>query len=186
MLDNMHNICYIIDTMYIDTSYSFQNGKSYVRHLMRDSYREDGKVKHRTIANLSRCSEQEIAALKLALKYKGNLTTLGNLDEIEMKEGMRIGAIFSLKTIADRIGLSQALGFTEQGRLALWQVLATLIGQGSRLKSVRLAESHAACDILRLEAFNEDHLYGNLAWLSSQQEAIEKRLFRQRYSSAPP
>lgn len=172
--------------MHIDTSYSVQNGKTYVRHLMRDSYREDGKVKHRTIANLSHCSEQEIAALKLALKHKGNLTVLGNIDEIEMKEGMRIGAIFSLKTMADRIGLSQALGYTEQGYLALWQVLATLIGQGSRLRSVRLAESHAACDILGLETFNEDHLYSNLAWLSAQQEVIEKRLFRQHYSSNPP
>jgi hypothetical protein len=179
-------LCYIIDTMHIDTSYSLQNGKTYIRHLMRDSYRENGKVKHRTIANLSHCTEQEIAALKLALKYKGNLTVLGSIDEIEMKEGMRIGAIFSLKTIADRIGLSQALGYTEQGRLAVWQVLSTLIGQGSRLKSVRLAESHAACDILGLAAFDEDHLYSNLAWLSAQQEAIEKRLFRQHYSSAPP
>lgn len=172
--------------MHIDTSYSVQNGKTYVRHLMRDSYREDGKVKHRTIANLSHCSEPEIAAIKLALRHKGDLTVLGSIDEIEMKEGMRIGAIFSLKLIADRIGLSQALGYTKQGYLALWQVLATLIGQGSRLRSVRLAESHAACDILGLETFNEDHLYSNLAWLSAQQEVIEKRLFRQHYISNPP
>jgi len=172
--------------MYIDTSYSVQNGKTYVRHLMRDSYREDGKVKHRTIANLSSCSEQEIAALKLALKYKGNLSTLGNLDEIEIKQGIRVGAVFSLKAISDRLGLSQALGFTEPGRLALWQVLSTLIGQGSRMKSVRLAESHAACDVLGLAAFNEDSLYNNLAWLSSKQESIEKRLFKQRYNNTPP
>jgi len=172
--------------MYIDTSYSVQNGKTYVRHLMRDSYREEGKVKHRTIANLSTCSQQEITALKLALKYKNNLTTLGNLDEIEIKQGMRIGAVFSLKAISDRIGLSQALGYTEPGRLALWQVLSTLIGQGSRMKSVRLAESHAACDVLGLAAFNEDSLYNNLAWLSSEQESIEKRLFKQRYINTPP
>ena len=182
----MLNMCYNIDTMHIDTSYSVQNGKTYVRHLMRDSYRENGKVKHRTIANLSHCTDQEIEALKLALKYKGNLTAVGNIDEIEMKEGMRIGAAFTLKTIADRIGLSQVLGTTEAGHLALWQVMATLIGQGSRLKSVRLAESHAACDILGLAAFNEDSLYTNLAWLASQQENIEKRLFQQHYNSAPP
>ncbi len=51
--------------------------------------------------------------------------------------------------------------------------------------AVRLAQSHAACDILGLEAFNEDDLYGNLACLSERQEAIEKR-FRQRYGNAPP
>src|SRR5271157_786198 len=172
--------------MHIDTSYSVQNGKTYVRHLMRDSYREDGKVKHRTIANLSHCTDQEIEALKLALKYKGNLAAVGNMDEIEMKEGMRIGAVFTLKTLAERIGLSQVLGPTEAGHLALWQVMAALIGQGSRLKSVRLAESHAACDILGLAAFNEDSLYDNLAWLASQQANIEQRLFQQHYSSAAP
>jgi transposase len=172
--------------MYIDSAYSIQNGKSYLRHLLRDSYREGGKVKHRTIANLSHCSAEEINAIKLALKHKGSLTDLGSLAEAEIKYGMRIGAVFSLKTIADRIGLSRALGVTQAGRLALWQVMAMLLGQGSRLRSVRLAESHAACDLLGLEAFNEDSLYGNLAWLTQEQEAIEKRLFRQRYPDTPP
>jgi hypothetical protein len=82
--------------------------------------------------------------------------------------------------------LSRALGNDRQGRLALWQVLARLMDQRSRLRAVRLAESHAACDVLGLDAFNEDHLYGNLAWLAKRQEVIEKRLFRHRYGSAPP
>ncbi len=172
--------------MYVDTSYSTQGGKTYARYLLRDSYREDGKVKHRTIANLSSCSEEEIAAIKLALKYKGDLAHLVNIKAIGTKQGMRIGAVFSLKVIADRIGLTAALGNDEPARLALWQVLARLIDQGSRLSAVRLAESHAACDILGLDSFNEDHLYGNLAWLAERQEAIEKRLFRQRYGFAPP
>jgi len=43
--------------MYVDVSKS--QGK-YTRYLLRESYRENGKVKHRTIANLSLCSEEEI------------------------------------------------------------------------------------------------------------------------------
>jgi len=42
-----------------------------------------------------------------------------------------------------------------QGKLTLWQVIARVIDQSSRLSSVRLAGSHAACDILELAAFNE-------------------------------
>ena len=61
---------YAVATMYVDTSYSTQRGKTYCRHLLRESYREKGKVKHRTLANLSRCNEEEIAAIKLALKHK--------------------------------------------------------------------------------------------------------------------
>lgn len=179
-------MCYHVDTMYVDTSYSTQSGKKYRRHLLRESFRENGKVRHRTIANLSHCTEEEISAIKLALKNKGTLTQLTSIEAVKTKQGMRVGAILSLKAIADRIGLPRALGNDRQGRLALWQVLARLIGQGSRLRAVRLAESHAACDILGLDAFNEDHLYGNLAWLSEKQEGVEKRLFRQRYGNEPP
>jgi transposase len=172
--------------MFIDSAVSVRQGKTYVRHLLRDSYREDGKVKHRTLANLSRCSEEEIAAIKLALKHKGNLANLGNIKELKTRLGMRIGAVYCLRALAERIGLLKALGNTPEGKLAFWQVLARLIGQGSRLRAVRLAESHAACDVLGLEAFNEEHLYANLSWLSEEQEAIEKRLFRQRYGDNQP
>jgi hypothetical protein len=44
--------------------------------LLRESYREDGKVKNRTIANLTHCQPQDIAALRLALQHKGALTDL--------------------------------------------------------------------------------------------------------------
>jgi transposase len=172
--------------MYVDTAYSTRRGKSYPRHLLRESFRENGKVKHRTLANLSQCTDEEIAALKLALKHKGNLANLGSITEVKTKQGMRIGAILCLKALAERIGLARALGYHRQGRLALWQIMARLIGQGSRLSAVRLAESHAACDLLGLDVFNEDHLYSNLAWLAEQQEGIEKRLFRQRYGNIPP
>jgi len=175
-----------VATMYVDTSYSTQLGKTYCRHLLRESYRESGTVKHRTLANLSHCSSEEIAAIKLALKHKGNLTVLGSLEDIETKQGLRIGAVFTVNVLAERIGLSKALGHHRQGRLALWQVMARFIDQGSRLSAVRLAERHAACDILGLDSFNEDHLYSNLAWLCEQQEAIEKRLFRIRYANRPP
>ena len=51
--------------MYIDTSHITRCGKTYTRHLLRESYRANGKVLHRTIANVSHCSEAEIAALRL-------------------------------------------------------------------------------------------------------------------------
>lgn len=172
--------------MFIDSAVTVRKGKTYVRHLLRESYRQDGRVKHRTLANLSRCSDAEIAAIKLALKHKGDLASLGNIKEVKIRLGMRIGAVCCLKALGERIGLTKALGNTMEGKLALWQVLARLIGQGSRLRAVRLAESHAACDVLGLEAFNEDHLYANLNWLTEQQEAIEQRLFRKRYGNDKP
>ena len=119
--------------MFVDTSYVTQGGKTYVRYLLRDSFRENGKVKHRTLANLSHCSEAEIGAIKLALKHKGDLANLGSIKEIVTKQGMRVGAVLCLKGMAERVGLTTALGNGRQGRLALWQVMARLIDQGSRL-----------------------------------------------------
>jgi transposase len=172
--------------MYIDTSKSVQRGKTYYRHLLRESYREDGKIKHHTLANLSRLPDKVIAAMKLALKHKDDLSVLVNVTNIETAQGMRIGAVFCLQAIAVRLGLVKALGTDRQGKLALWQVLARLIDQGSRLSAVRLAERHGVCDISGLDTFHEDHLYANLSWLSENQELIEKRLFKQRYGTVPP
>lgn len=174
--------------MYVDASSVKVSGKTYTRYLLRESYREGGKVKHRTIANLSKCSLEEIEAIRLALRHKKELGRLIEQDPcLHSRQGLSVGAVWVLSEIAHQLGISQALGRSRQGRLALWQVIARVIDQGSRLSAVRLAGSHAACDILGIErAFNEDALYANLDWLSERQSEIEKRLFdRMDHSIAP-
>ena len=79
--------------MYVDSSSITVNQKTYTRHLLRTSFRKDGKVKHRTIANISSCSDEEIQAVKLGLKYKGNLAELASLDKsMKLQQGLRVGA----------------------------------------------------------------------------------------------
>ena len=65
--------------MYVDTSHIIRGGKTYTRHLLRESYRANGKVLHRTIANVSHCSATEIAAMRLALRHKDDLEHLGTI-----------------------------------------------------------------------------------------------------------
>jgi hypothetical protein len=166
--------------MYVDTAKTVRHGKTYYRHLLRDSFRENGKVKHHTIANLSKCSKEEIEAIKLALKYKGQLAEIASIHAVDIKQGIRIGPVCFLQLIAKRINLIKALGNGQQARLALWQIFARLIGRGSRLNSIRLAENHSACDLLGLKPFNEHQLHENLIWLSEKQENIERYLFSQR------
>jgi hypothetical protein len=172
--------------MYVDTSRITRGGKTYTRHLLRESYRAHGKVLHRTIANVSHCSEAEIAALRLALRHKEDLEHLGTIqDAITLKQGLSFGAVWTVYHVARRLGIEQALGTTRAGKLALWQVMARVIDQGSRLSAVRLAMSHAACDVLGLDTFDEDTLYANLDWLAGAQAAIEDRLFVQRTKTQP-
>jgi len=173
--------------MYVDSCSRTANGKKYTRHLLRESFREGKRVRHRTLANLSHCSNEEIEAIKLALKHKADLQLLGNINQdIETRQGLAVGAVWTLWQVAQRIGLVKALGSSQQGKQALWQVFARVLEQGSRLSAVRLASAHTACDVLELEAFNEDDLYRNLDWLAEQQVRIEDRLFRHRYSEAIP
>src|SRR5215470_6119341 len=176
----------MVATMYIDTSHITRGGKTYTRHLLRESYRANGKVLHRTIANVSHCSAAEIEALRLALRHKEDLEHLGTLrDAITLKQEVSFGAVWTVYHIARRLGIEKALGTTREGKLALWQVMARIIDQGSRLSAVRLAMSHAACDVLGLDTFDEDALYENLDWLAGAQARIEDRLFAQRTKTTP-
>ena len=172
--------------MYIDTSHIIRGGKTYTRHLLRESYRANGKVLHRTLANVSHCSAPEIEAIRLALRHKEDLEHLGTIqDAMTLKQGLSFGAVWTVYHVARRLGIEKALGTTREGKLALWQVIARVIDQGSRLSAVRLARSHAACDVLGLGTFDEDALYENLDWLASAQAAIEDRLYVRRTQTKP-
>lgn len=172
--------------MYLDASSRNKNGRTYKRVLLRESYREQGKVKKRTLANLSACSDKEIAAIQLALRHKNNLSELATVTEsLTLRQGASVGAVWLVSKLASRLGISAALGHSRHGKLALWQVIARVIDQGSRLSAVRFGANHAACDVLDLETFHEEHLYANLDWLHESQEAIENKLARQRHGNNP-
>jgi len=169
--------------MYItQTTAPSKSGQPYLCTLLRESYRKGGVVKNRTIANLSHCKPEEIAAVRLALEHKGNLAELGSIGEsVRLQEGLSVGAVWTVYTVAKRLGIEKALGTERAGKLALWQVMARAIDQGSRLSAVRLAQTHAACDVLGLSrGFDENDLYDNLGWLEEHQSRIELSLFRTR------
>ena len=83
--------------MFVDSSTTRLNGKAYPRHLLRESYREAGKVKHRTIANLSHCKAEEVEAIRLALRHKADLARMvasaggGGLELVQGASGGRSG-----------------------------------------------------------------------------------------------
>jgi hypothetical protein len=162
------------------------NGKTYESIYLRESYRDGPHVRKRDIANLTHCDPKEVAAIELALQFKGDLSALGSLDKIQLRQGLSVGAVWTVYEVARRRGIDTSLGHDFAGQLALWQVLARVLDQGSRLSAVRLAQVHAACDILGIRrGFDENDLYANLGWLSQQQEKIEDRLFARRQGHKP-
>jgi hypothetical protein len=180
-------LLYNVDMHVARARWPSSNGKTYESIYLRESFRQDGKVRKRDIANLTHCDPAEIAAIELALRHKGDLAALASLDAIQLHEGASVGAVWVAAEMARRLGLDQALGTDFAGQLALWQVIARLLDQGSRLSAVRLAQVHAACDVLAIRrGFDENDLYENLTWLCRHQEQIERRLFAARCAQRKP
>lgn len=173
--------------MFIDASTYNRDGKTYRRVLLRNSYRVEGKVRHDTIANLTSCTEEEIAAIKLALKHKDNLQNLVNTQkDIKTKQGLGVGIVWALHKLSKKLGLTQALGNSRASKLIQWLVMAAVMEQGSRLSAVRLAQRHHVCDILNIDGFNENDLYAAMDWLADEQDTIEQKLFEFRYKGKKP
>jgi hypothetical protein len=152
--------------------------------LLRESFRANGKVKNRTLANISSWPRCRIEALRRLLR--------GELDHATLADptaGPVFGVLHALKHVATEIGLGSALGQRRAGKLALFLVLARIAHQGSRLSAVRWARDHAVAEVLGLGAFDEDDLYGALDDLSTRQPTIEKALWRTylaRRGQGPP
>jgi hypothetical protein len=150
------------------------NRKSRPTILLRESYREDGKVKSRTIANLTQWPPERITAMERLCK--GEFDGLGSG---VVTSGAIFGVLFALKHLADQVGLTRVLGPSPEGRLSLFLILARLAHGGSRLSAVRWAQQHAVGDVLGVEGFDEDDLYAALDWLADQQARIEQALYRE-------
>lgn len=170
--------------MYLDFSSVRYHGKVYRRVLLRESYRDHGRVRKRTLANLSHVPEATIRALHWALHHPDQVPPTGSTGAVELRQGPSVGALAVLTTVAQRLGVSGALGADRSGRLALYQVCARALTQGSRLSAVRLARTQPVGELLDLGRFNEDTLYANLEWLASRQAVIEDELWRQRVPAA--
>jgi len=171
--------------MFIDDSTYNSKGKTYRRVLLRNSYRVNGVVKHDTIANLSNCSVDDVAHLKKSLKL-AKKDFLQEDSSFKLKQGLSVGAIWTLHQIVKDIGISEALGDSREAKLVLWMIYARLLGKGSRLSATRLMSRHAGCDVLNLSSFTEDDLYNAMDWVEEKQEKIEKDLFQKKYKERLP
>lgn len=169
--------------MYVDEStVQSSSGNMHTRYLLRESYREDGKVKKRTLANISKCPLEDIVLIKEALskgrRKNKNVTSVIEVDvnNIEEKPGKCFGAIYVLNELAKRIGLHQALGASRNALLVLWLIFARIIQQGSRLSAVRLAQVTAVEEVLGLSDFDENELYEAMNWIEDRHHDVENFL----------
>lgn len=179
--------------MYVERIKSKQGNNTYEQVLIRESYREKGaaktRVKHCTLLNITKYPKMVQDAVALALKEPESVVERAKQQETTfmLHEQRSIGAVWAVAKVAERLGIVKALGQGHQAQLALWQIIARVIEQGSRLSAVRLHETHALAEVVGLEqGFNEEDLYENLAWICEHQNTIERRLFASRCGKEKP
>ena len=121
--------------MYISRPKKKQGSKTYTSTLIRESYRENGKVKTRTVSNLTNLDDKLILMIENHLK--GNEGEF-NLSDLELGSSMEYGGAYILKQFASQIGLDKIICSTK----SQWRedILAIITGrilyQGSKLSLV--------------------------------------------------
>ena len=167
-----------------------KNGKSYTSILLRESYRVGSSVKSRTLAILTHLPAHVLDAVRRAISEPaGSLDQLakGSDGSLRLRQAESFGALWVVDQIAQQLGIKKALGVTDQAQLSYWQVIARVLRPGtSLLAMVRLAATGAAAALLGWrQAFTEDDLYANGAWLEGRHAIIECRLWETRAATQP-
>src|SRR4029434_2989739 len=104
--------------------------------VLRESFRDGGQIRKRTLANLSHWEPARVEALRRALR--------GDFDHLTGGApicGPVFGVLYALKHVAADLGLPRVLGRTRTGKLSLFLTLAQVAHQGARLAAVRWGQS---------------------------------------------
>ena len=153
------------------------NRKSPPAILLREGYREGGKVKTRTLANLSKLPGEAIAVLRQVLKGKQMVST-DELFEIVEDGSPAHGHAEAVVTAMRRLGFSKLINSrpSRQRDLVVAMVAARILEPQSKLATTRWWSSTTLPEMLELGLTHEDELYEAMDWLLEHQESIEKKL----------
>ena len=148
--------------------------------LLRESYREGGKVKNRTLANLSRWPEDKVDALARVLK--------GAPAQVELAEAFEITRSLPHGHVAAVLGTARRLGIEElidpapsrKRNLVLAMLIAQVIAPASKLAFARALRAETATsslgELLGVSACDEDDLYAAMDWALDRKDTIENAL----------
>ena len=149
--------------------------------LLRESYREHGKVKVRTLANLSRWPEAKVEALTRALK--GLPPTVDDLAAaFDVGRSLPHGHVAAVLGTAAQLGLEELIDPVASRRrdLVMAMLIAQVIEPGSKLAFARGLRPGTATsslgEVLGVSRCDEDDLYAAMDWLLKRQEPIERVL----------
>jgi len=166
---------------------SVPNRKSHPTTLLRESYRAGGKVKKRTIANLTHWPQPLVEGLRTLLR--GGVAVDRAADALTIVRSLPHGHVAAVLGTAERLGLAKLLSERRGGPasrrcrdLVLALIAGRVIAPASKLATVRALNPETAAsslgERLGLGAVAEREVYQALDWLLAQQPRIEAALAR--------
>jgi hypothetical protein len=150
--------------------------------LLRESYRDGGRIKKRTLANLSDWPVELVEGLRTLLK--GGTAIAADRAPIIVRRSLPHGAVAAVLGALRAIGLDRMLGAAgDRCRdLVIAMLVNRIIAPASKAATARMLDGQTAASslgaVLNLGAVDEDELYAALDWLGERQPTIEKSLAR--------
>jgi hypothetical protein len=150
------------------------NERRYESILVRRSYRDGKKVRHETLANLSKLPAEVVTAIETALKGRA-LVPVG--EQFTIARSRAHGHVAAVAAMAHRLGLPALLGPPCRSRdLAFALIISRVIAPASKLSTLTSwSDSTLGADLDVAEA-STDEIYAAMDWLVDRQDAIEKKL----------
>ena len=163
--------------MHVVTTTRRVGEREYTNTLLRRSYREGGKVKKETLANLSRLPPEAIDAIRATLRGEVLVRADG---AFEIERSLPAGHVTAALQMARRLGLERLMDRqpSRERDLVLAMICQRAICPASKLATVRAFSQSTLADELGVADADEDDLYGAMDWLLARQARIEDRLAR--------
>jgi Transposase DDE domain len=161
--------------MHVVTNKVRRGDREYTSHLLRRSFREGGKVRKETLANLSHLPDELIELIRGALAGRRYLDAEG---AFAIERSLPAGHVQAALAMARRLELGRLLdrAASRERDLCLAMIVQRALGPGSKLATVRLLGQSTLGDELAVASADEDDLYAALDWLLERQARIEDRL----------
>jgi len=162
-------------TAHVVTTTRTYKGQVYRTHLLRRSYREDGKVKNETLGNLSHLPESLIEIIRRSLQGE-SFVPLGQA--LEVIGSRPHGHVHAVAQAMQRLDFASLLGSksSRERELVLAMVAARIVAPSPKLATTRWWHTTTLAEDFGVAEANEDELYAAMDWLLARQEAIEKKL----------
>ena len=143
--------------------------------LLRESYREQGKVKTRTLSNLSHLPPESIEVLRRSLKGEKLIPATDAFDIIASRPHGHIEAVY---TAIKRLGVENLIASRqcEERDIVIAMVVARIVQPNSKLATSRWWHTTTLPSVLCVTDSSEDDLYSAMDWLLDRQKTIEKKM----------